>query len=307
VKARRERGVALLIALLVLALATVILAGLLDRGELVAARTRNVLREEQVEAFRLGLEAYAAQVLVRDSAEGQIDAAGDLWSLPLPPTPVPGGTITASMRDLDGCFNLNNLMPGPPPSAAALWTPRFRNLLTALELDPNITDAVTDWIDPDREVSDNGAEDNVYLSNVPAYRTANRAFVHASELRLVRGVTAAAYAKLLPYVCALPVGSSINLNTATPAVLRSLSRDITEAMAQRLWRGGQAHWMTPDAFVQELASQHITVVADASIQVQSHYFLLTGLVELDGISYATSSVLKRDHGIQVLQRDRASQ
>lgn len=304
---RRQRGVALLVALLVLALAAVILAGLLDRGELAAARTRNLLREEQVEAFRLGLEDYAAQVLVRDSTEGAIDANGDLWSMPLPPTPVPGGTLSASMRDLDGCFNLNNLMPGPAPSTAPLWTNRFRNMLNALELDPHIADAVTDWIDADREPVDNGAEDNVYLSNVPGYRAADRAFSDVSELRLVRGVTAAAYAKLAPYVCALPAGSALNLNTASPAVLRSLSPDITEAVAQRLWHGGQARWASSQAFVDELKTLSITLPADGSMQVQSHYFLLSGLVELDDISYATTSLLRRDHGIVVLQRGRAGQ
>ena len=304
---RPQRGVALLVALLVLALAAVILAGLLDRGELAAARTRNLLREEQVEAFRLGLEAYAAQVLVRDAAEGQVDASGDLWNMPLPPTPVPGGTLSAGMRDLDGCFNLNNLMPGPAPNAAPLWTIRFRNLLNALELDPHIADAVTDWIDADREPVDNGAEDNVYLSNVPAYRAADRVFSDVSELRLVRGVSAAAYAKLAPHVCALPAGTSLNLNTATPVVLRSLSPDITEAMAQRLWHGGQARWDSSKAFQDELNTLSVHFQADNTLQVQSHYFLLSGLVELDDISYATTSVLKREHGILVLQRSRAGQ
>lgn len=65
VAAARQRGVALLVALLVVALTTVVIAGLLDRSELVAARTRNVLRNEQVEAFQQGLEAYAARAGAR--------------------------------------------------------------------------------------------------------------------------------------------------------------------------------------------------------------------------------------------------
>ena len=304
---RRQRGVALLIALLVVALATIILAGLLDRGELVAARTRNLLRDEQVEEFRLGLEAYASQVLIRDLDEGQNDANGDLWSMPLPPTPVPGGTLNATMRDLDGCFNLNNLLPTATPDNSPLWKARFRNLLTSLELDPLIADAVTDWIDANRDPVENGAEDNVYLSNMPSYRAANRPFVHASELRLVRGVGAVAYAKLAPNVCVLPAGSALNLNTAPPAVLRSLSTSITEAMAQRLWHGGQARWMAKSSFLEELKTLGVVLPDEPTLGVQSHYFLLSGFVELDDISYATTTVLKRDHGIQVLQRSRAGQ
>jgi len=64
----RSRGVALIVALLVVALATVLIAGLLDRGELAHARTRNSLREAQAQSYALGLEAYAAKVLVQDQA-----------------------------------------------------------------------------------------------------------------------------------------------------------------------------------------------------------------------------------------------
>ncbi len=64
---RHQRGVALLIALLVVALATILIAGLLDRGGLTAARTRNALREAQAENYAKGLEDYAARVLTQDS------------------------------------------------------------------------------------------------------------------------------------------------------------------------------------------------------------------------------------------------
>ena len=62
----RQRGVALLVALLVVALATVLIASLLDRGELGRARTRNQLREAQAQAYAQGLEVYAARVLQQD-------------------------------------------------------------------------------------------------------------------------------------------------------------------------------------------------------------------------------------------------
>ena len=63
----RQRGVALIIALLVVALAAILIAGLLDRGGLAAARTRNALREMQAEHYAKGLEDYAARVLTQDS------------------------------------------------------------------------------------------------------------------------------------------------------------------------------------------------------------------------------------------------
>ena len=308
VAAARQRGVALLVALLVVALATVVIAGLLDRGELVAARTRNVLRNEQVEAFQQGLEAYAARVLVRDSEDGPIDANGDLWSVPLPPTPVPGGSLAGTMRDLDGCFNLNNLAD---PQGHELWLQRLRNLLGVLQLDPRIADAVADWIDLDREPREGGVEDNGYLGAVPPYRAADRPFADVSELRLVRGVDGAAYARLAPYVCAVPAGNPLNVNTAPVAVLRALApQAITEAIAQRLWRDGQARWNGIGDFVAELARQGV-VLAPAEQQglgVRSRYFLALGSVDLDGLHFRTRSLIERGpSGLRVLQRARAEE
>ena len=74
---KRQRGVALLIALLVVALATILIAGLLDRGGLTAARTRNELREMQAENYAKGLEDYAARVLWQDeqNSDGKIGRA----------------------------------------------------------------------------------------------------------------------------------------------------------------------------------------------------------------------------------------
>ncbi len=99
--AHRQRGIALLIALLTVALAAVLIAGLLDRGELALARTRNALRGEQAEAYAQGLEAYAARVLIKDAPDAG-DSNTDPCSMPLPRQTVPGGGLSASMHDLNG-------------------------------------------------------------------------------------------------------------------------------------------------------------------------------------------------------------
>ncbi|MDC8015643.1 type II secretion system minor pseudopilin GspK [Tahibacter soli] len=308
----RQRGVALLIALLVVALATVLIAGLVDRGELSAARTRNALRAEQADAYARGLEAFAAKVLAKDLEQNTYDAAGDLWSLPMPPTPVPGGTIGAVMRDMNGCFNLNNLRPGSVTVPQTLWVERFRRLLTALQIDPSLTEVVVDWLDDDGEpgggTQGNGAEDSAYAALEPPYRAANRVFAHVTELRLVQGVTPAIYAKLAPHVCALPAGSLLNINTATPAVLRSINERITDEVAKRLWNEGQARWMSVDQLFDELAKQNIFLDPGArpGLDIKSRYFLARGTLVLDGLTFYPTSLVDRDAGMRVLQRSRGS-
>ena len=141
-----QRGVALVIALLAVALALVLIASLLDRGELAYARTRNVVRGEQAAAYAEGLEAFAAQVLMRDrDANPNLDTLGEPWALPLPAQPVAGGQISAAMRDLNGCFNLNNLID----DTGGVWRKRLRNLLATLQLDPALGGAIVDWLDGD--------------------------------------------------------------------------------------------------------------------------------------------------------------
>ncbi|MBA8884261.1 type II secretion system minor pseudopilin GspK [Dokdonella fugitiva] len=300
----RQRGVALLVALLVVAIAVILVAALLDRGELALARTRNSLREQQAEAYSLGLETYAAQVLI--AASNEVDSNASPWAMPLPPQDVPGGVIRATMRDLDGCFNLNNLAPPALGGNPALWAPTFGGLLAALALDPGIAAAVQGWLDPEQaEV----AESARYLAQSVPYRAHGGVFAHVSELRLVRGVDAGAYAKLAPHVCALPPGTAINVNTASAPVLQALLQDATPAVAQSLWQDGRALNQTVSQFTGQLAPLGVSLRSPAPpIDVHSRYFLARGDIVLDGVPYTFFSVIERGQGrgVRVLARSRGA-
>ena len=302
---KRQRGVALLVALLVVALAVILIAALLDRGELALARTRNVLRSEQAQAYAQGLELYAAQILIATGNLGA-DTNASPWALPLPPQPVPGGVISATMRDLNGCFNLNNLSAqGGNP---AQWVPVFRNLLVAVGVDPNLLGSVQGWLGSGTS-ADAGA--NYYLGLAVPYRPRNGLFVHVSELRLVRGVSADVYARLAPHVCALPPGSTINVNTASAPVLRSLGDSLTQAAAEKLWNNGQANYQDVAQFVRDAQAQGDQTVAARQGQglfgVSSAYFLARGEIVLDDIPFTFYSLIQRGQGrISVLERSRGS-
>ncbi len=242
---KSERGVALIVALLVVALATVLIAALLDRGELAAARTRNTLRETQAESYAKGLEDYAAHVLSQDSQQNSIDTANDIWAVPLPPTPVPGGEISATMTDLNGRFNLNNLWPDSSNPQQQAWFEKFKILLTALKLDPGLEQNIEDWMS-----SDSSPSDAWYASQAVPYRRGQRIFSHVSELRLVKGFDGDTYAKIAPYVSALPVNTTINVNTASVPVLMTLFDGMTEQAAAAIWQQGHANYTTVAAIKQ---------------------------------------------------------
>ncbi len=306
-RAWQQKGVALLVALLVLALAAILIAGLLDRGELGLARVRNVLRAEQAQAYAEGLEAYAARVLIKARAENpNVDTNADSWAVPLPPLPVPGGLLSATMRDLNGCFNLNNLVSNG--SSNAQWVTQFERLLTALKLDPALANVVVDWLDSDTTVGNSGAEDVTYLTLPIPYRTANRAFTHVSELRLLKGISAEAYAQLAPHVCALPAGTLINLNTASVPVLMTLAPNMTEQLATAFWDRGHAHYQSTGAAFAQWQAQQVRVDSASHCSVQSSYFVARGDITLDGLPFTFYSVIERGKtGIHVLARSRGSE
>ena len=305
---RTQRGVALIVALLVVALATVLIAGLLDRGELNLARVRNQLREAQAQAYAQGLEAYAARVLAQAQAsEPSCDANTSAWAVPLPSTPVPGGEISATMRDRNGCFNLNNLLDDPS-QIDAVWQQKFVRLLQVLRLDEGLAKAITDWM-----LSASMTDDGFYLQQDVPYRPAKQGFVHVSELRLVKGVSADVYARLAPEVCALPRGTPINVNTASVAVLMTLSDTLTEQTAKAIWQDGHASYGS----LQSMSSQPGLVIDCAlpttrkCYDVHSSYFLARGDITLDGLPFTFYSLIERHPGgaaggIRVIERSRGA-
>lgn len=295
---QRQRGVALLIALLAVALAAMLIAGLLDRGELTLARTRNALRGEQAEAYAQALESYAVEALIKDDI-GQ-DSRTDVWANPLPPQQVPGGFLMGSLSDLNGCFNLNNLADGPDSSA---WTGMFRRLLENVGADPAIADDVKKWIGPADDI------DGFYLAQAVPYRSAQRPFAHVSELRLVRGVTSDVYARVAPYVCALPAGTMLNVNTASVPMLMALGPSITKAQAERIWQDGHAQF--DGSFLSQWSNEGLlpdpNLTLGCCLGVASSYFLARGDVRLDDVPFTFFSVIERVPGaVRVIERSRGS-
>ncbi len=302
---RSQRGVALIVAVLVLALAAVIIVSLLDAGEIAQARTRNSLRAEQTWQLQRGLEAWAAQALREDErTEPGVDAYDDLWAQPLPPLDIPGGRIVGRLRERGGCLNVNSLLRGDQPDERARQ--RFERLLRALNLNPMIAAQALDYIDADIDPSAGGAEDGAHLAQQPPRRAANRPMLHVSELRLLPGVDAAAWRALRPHVCALPAGAVLNLNTATVELWMSLDDALTRRQAEILAREGRARYRGLDEINRELERLGLAPQPlDGAIGVSTSHFVLEADILFDELPFRYSSHLYRDREtVSVLARTR---
>jgi type II secretory pathway component PulK len=223
---RQQRGVALLVAILLVAFGTIIAAAMAYNNAMTARRAAATFEFDQALLAAEGAESLAAYALQQTFKENlAYTAAGQPWSQPLPPSEVsPGVTLEASLEDLQGRFNINDLvmMDGNQPNTAAIAA--FQRLLTNLNLDPKLAYYIVDWIDKNTEPMDpDGAEDSVYMEMDPPYRTPNLPITSTSELLAMPGVTRAEFDTLAPYIVALPIGVQINTCDASGVVLDALT------------------------------------------------------------------------------------
>jgi len=299
-----QRGVALLLALLIVALAALIATRLFELTGQGLSRSESQARLLDAGLLSLGMEDFALVLLTRDLDLGDgIDTRNDAWARPLPPMPVPGGRVGGAVIDLDGRFNLNTLVRNGTRDPVA--QARFARLLAALKLPSALLDSVSDWIDLDSQASTQGAEDLDYLRSDPPYRAANRPFSHVSELRRVKGVDQETYLLLAPEVSALPIDVGLNINTMSTAGMMSLADGISADLAKHLSRGGQAQYRSMTELVDELGKANVFLdpAALQDLKVSSRYFLARSDVELSGRSYSFYSLLQRTGGGgRVLQR-----
>ncbi len=223
---RHQRGVALLVAILLVALGTIIAATMAYDNAMTARRAAATFAFDQALLVAEGAEGLAAYGLQQQAKQNEsYIAPGQVWDQPLPPTEVvPGVTLEAHLEDLQGRFNINDLVgtDGETPNTVAIQA--FQRLLTSLDLDPKWANYIVDWIDKDTTpMSSDGAEDSVYMEMDPPYRTPNLPITSTSELLALPGFTRADYDKLAPHIVALPPSVLINTCSADPWVLNALA------------------------------------------------------------------------------------
>lgn len=229
----RQQGVALLTVMLIITLATIAAVAMVSRQQIDIRRTVNVLNHEQAYQYLLGAEDWAKYVLVRDFKDNKTDSFADDWATVLPPILVEGGQVSGSIEDMQGRFNINNLIVDDEISQVDLE--RFKRLLAGQELPTKLANAVIDWLDANEDTTfPDGGEDVEYLAQERPYRAANGFMASPSELLKVNGFTYEIYMKLLPSISTLPEYTSINVNTAPATVLVALAEGLDEADAEEL-------------------------------------------------------------------------
>ena len=292
--ASRQRGVALITAVLVAALIGTVALSLARDNALDLRRTTLLLWRDQAVHVALGAENWVQTILRDDLADNTTDHLGEIWASELPGLPVESdvvqGELFGVIEDLQGRFNVNNLVDQngevDEPSLE-----QFQRLLIALEIDPRFAGIAADWIDANREASfPDGAEDPIYTSFLPAYRAANVPLTSATELASLEGMDRETFDVLLPHIVALPGRTGINVNTATGPVLQSLDENLSasdvEGLISERAEGGFAD-------VQSTFSTLVAPEVLPLLEESTSFFQLKVIVQIATVRITYFSTLQR--------------
>ena len=282
-----QRGVALVMVLLIVAMATTIAAFMAQQQGFWQREVENGRDRAQARRIAEAGIDWARAVLADDaSVSPGVDNAKEMWAMQLPAIPVEGGEVQGTILDQQGLFNLNNLVNNGAVSTIDLA--RFQRLLTALGLPQELGGALVDWEDADNETSANGAEDEYYLGLAKPYRCANRPLSDIGELVWVKGFDASIIKRLQPFVSVLPESNTaVNVNFAPPEVLMAILPGLTLQDARQLaTQIKSTPFKTLADFMQQMPKS-VNTESTMNLSVSSQYFMVTGYAtQGDGASAA---------------------
>ncbi|WP_036766325.1 type II secretion system minor pseudopilin GspK [Parvularcula oceani] len=306
-----ERGIALLVVLLLLANLAVVAVATTEVMTRSVARTGAAQARDRAVWALLGAEQAGALVLEQAL---QDEAAQQTLGDPLFAAPVtlslPGATIEGRFEDRSACFNLNDLVDGPPGAYVTneAGVARFGDLIESMggnrPQGTLLAEAVADFADSDDAPNPGGSEDYDYSRGTPPYRTAGTLLSDVSELRAIRGWSAELYAALGPHLCALPRTGPARLNVNmlapqdAPVLHALLDRQVPMGEVERLVanpppggygtveaflsQGALANASLPDEALAGLSTKSSLVSLTASAVEGGQELSMTTLFYIDG-------------------------
>jgi len=290
------RGNALVLALLIVAVTSIIAYALIETSSFAVRRTQLITNKGAcVEAVHAA-ESYAMKIL---DQQGQQDKFGTYtsldqdWALPFEMILDKDIKLTGQINDLQEKFNVNLLAREGKESVHSPGL-SFSRLLFSLGLGNGqaLQDAVAHWVG-----SQSSHQDAYYLERDPPYRAAHVPLVSISELNLIQGFDLEITAILRPYVAALPDNARMNLNTMVPKVLASVLDTQEDLLASLMEDRKINPFTTVSEFSDRARSRGINVKDQAAFEdmvtTNSRYFLLSTTLVCQKTTMKRYSLIER--------------
>lgn len=306
----RQRGAALLLAMLVVTVVSTLAAGM------VWLQWRSVQAEEADRARGQGLWILQgaldwARLILREDLRGSsIDHLGEPWAVPLqearlstflaggrdvpPDNPALSAFLSGQITDAQSRFNLRNLaVDGPQGAAARRALPR---LCEAAGVSSEVASLLLD-----------GAQRTWGSSRQEARSGGQAALLAPQRLRDLGwwGVDAASIRRLEPWVVVLPRPTPLNLNTASAEVIAASVEGTDLPQAQRLVALRDRSPLRSLEQGLSLLQLSGEAAAAAAVSVQSSFFLVQGRLRLGERLLEDRALVERGAAeIAVRQRER---
>lgn len=291
----RQRGAALLLAMLTVALVATLAASAMWqqwRGVEIEARERERL---QADWMLVGALDWARLILREDARSGGADHLAEPWSIALQDTRLtqflalePGAGalgdhafLSGQITDAQSRLNVANLIVGNRASEPDLHA--FERLFDALGLErselermvANLLLAVA---------SDAGASDALEIPIVPQ---------RVAQLRWL-GLSADSVLQLAPYVVVLPTRTQLNLNTASALVIAAGIAGVDASDASNLVAARARSPFRTLADVTRLLPALTVPLNPSEVGVSSRFFEIRGRLRLDDTVVVEHALVQRN-------------
>ena len=279
----RQRGAAVILALLVMTLGVLLVSGAFLRQSVMVVQVENDAAGAQARWLLTGAIDWVRAVLREDGRSTLVDHAGEPWAVPLDLTRVEGGRgeaawVSGRVEDAQARFNLRNLTgPSGPVTAEVAVLAR---LLDVVGLDGAGAGALAQRL----QVA------------MLAQRDRGVALQPATvdALVLPEAADRMALERLAPFVTLLPIPTSVNLNTAAAEVIAARFANLSLADARRIVTDRERGWFRDPEELQRRRPGLVVLGDPGRLAVNSRFFLLRGVVEVGRARVAGQALLRRD-------------
>ncbi len=305
---RRQRGVAIISVMLVVALATLVVSALFWREHVTVRSVENRLALAQLRWIEAAVLDWAAVVLQVDrNSTGGVDHLNEVWATPIAETvldeTVTGGArldepgseprLVGQMFDAQARLNLNDLVIGGVASVEMRLA--FERLLALLGRPQSLAGALQARLL------------QAYPPTIEGKRAPASALplVRLADLQTVPGFDAATVDVLEPFVVFLPKylptsggeahveNTRVNLNTASAEVLAACIPDIDLQAARRFVEGVRQRTFFASLDVARSRIDGSPALSSSLLSVGSNFFLVKGMVRFGRIESNTEALLYR--------------
>ncbi len=301
----RQRGVAVITALLLTTLAVAIVASLFWQQQVQVRSMENQRLHLQTKWILRGALDYTSLIL--DTFRGGYTSLDQAWALPVAETRLDqyierervagenfDATLSGNVTDASARYNLRNLASanGPVQEQVAL----FSNLLRILQMQQSLADRIAEYVAatlPPVAVPAEGAPTPTQRRSTVNGKPIS--LLQVDDLLAVPGVTQEMIEHLRPFVIVLPSGNTltkVNVNTAPPELLAALVSNMSVSEANTLVaQRKQAPWKDMANF--QLALGNRTVIGGDTAAVTSEWFLVDSRIRLDRAALDAQSLIYR--------------